>query len=554
MSGALVFLHLAGAVALLLWATRMVRTGIERAYGGLLRRRLRPAFSNRANACVSGLLLAVAMQSSTAVALLACGFVGGAYMSTTAGFAALLGADLGSALVTRILRLDLTLLAPVLLVIGTAAFRASEARRWRQAGRIMIGLGLLLLSLSLIREAGEPLRDSRVLPVVMGYLEGDWITVFLIAALTAWLFHSSVAAILFFATLLDQQLIPTALIAPLVLGVNLGGSAIAVSLSRGMPAQARSVPIANLVLRGTVAIAALALIAGLPPDTAAMLAARPGDAGVALHIAFNTVVLAIGLGLAGVLPGLVAKLIPATAAADDALLKPATMLSPADLGIPRQALANASRAVMAMCGQVSTMLENIFELMRVPDEARMSALVRLDDEIDHAHTQVKLYLARIKGIEPDSAEMRRLDDLLNATIRLEQVADILSRNLAGKARKKLARGIEFSAAGWRELDELHEEVLKNARLAFNVLASPDLESARQLVRQKEVVRTLEQRSEARHLDRLRQGNADSLASSNLHIDVLRDLKEINSLLAALAYPVLEEAGLLRESRLRAAAP
>src|SRR5690606_16225093 len=137
MSGSIFFLHMAGAVALLLWATRMVRTGVERAYGELLRQRLRRALGNPFLAATTGLLLAVALQSSTAVTLLIGSFAGLGMVTGLSGILAVRGAEVGSALVVKILSFDLTLLVPICLVVGTSIFLATERRQWRQAGRIL---------------------------------------------------------------------------------------------------------------------------------------------------------------------------------------------------------------------------------------------------------------------------------------------------------------------------------------------------------------------------------------------------------------------------------
>ena len=183
MSGSIVLLHLAGAVALLLWATRMVRTGVERAYGEVLRRRLRATMRNPVAAVLTGVALAIALQSSTAVTLLVGSFAGAGIVSGMSGQLAVRGAEIGSALVVKLLSFDLSLLVPACLAAGTAMFMATERRAWRQAGRILVGIGLLILSLELIGEASEPLRDSRLLPVIVDYLAGDPVTAYLLAAL-----------------------------------------------------------------------------------------------------------------------------------------------------------------------------------------------------------------------------------------------------------------------------------------------------------------------------------------------------------------------------------
>ncbi|WP_454745978.1 Na/Pi cotransporter family protein [Ciceribacter selenitireducens] len=547
MSGIVVFINLAGAVALLLWATRMVRTGIERAYGNLLKERLRLAVSNRFSAALGGFFFAIVLQSATAVALIVSSFVAGGYVSSGIGVATLLGADVGSAFVVRILRYDLSLLIPVLLLMGTIAFRASEERNWRQAGRILFGLGLLLLSLRLIGEASDPLRSSEILPLVFNYLSRDWITAFLLSALLAWAFHSSVATILLFASLADRHLLPPALIIPLVLGANFGAAVIGAILTKNAEAGARIVPLGNVVIRGLGTVAALALqfAIGLDP---LLFAAQPGDAVVMIHLAINCAVLVFGLPFSGIVARALEAVLAGPAPETAAPMR-LSVLNPADLANPRQAISNATREVLTVCEKTEVMLNWIFELYEKWDPKKMQRIEALDDEIDAIHRDIKFYLARISESALDEASAAQCQALLGTTIKIEQAADIISQNMLNRARKKHDRNAAFSPEGWAELTAMHNEVVKNARLAFNLLVNRDVEHARQLVARKEAVRNLVRVSEEQHMQRLRNGNAASFESSSLHIDTMRDLKEINSLFASIGYPLLEDEGMLRRSRL-----
>ena len=549
MSGMAVFINLAGAVALLLWATRMVRTGIERAYGDVLREKLRLAIGNRVTAAIAGFFFAIALQSATAVALIVAGFVASGYVTTAIGIATLLGADLGSALVVRILRQDLSLLIPILLLAGTIAFRASESRNWRQIGRILFGLGLLLLSLRLIGEASTPLKTSEILPVILNYLSRDWISAFVLAGLMTWAFHSSVAAVLLLASLADRALIPPVLIIPLVLGINFGAAVIGAVLTRGERVDARIVPLGNVAIRGLGTLLALAAQMTLELESS-FFSAQPGDAVVLVHLAINLAVLVLGLPFCGVIGRMLKGWLTPVAEPDDiAADTRLSALNPEHLADPKQAIANATREVLTVCERIELMLTWIFDVLDTPDKQKARRIEELDDEIDETHRKIKFYLAKVSGSRLDEKSAAQLQNLLGATIKLEQAADIIAQNMVTKARKKDTRKITFSTEGWHELKALHQEVLKNGRLAFNLFVNADVDQARQLVAQKEVVRTMVRASEEQHMQRLRDGNDNSYDSSSIHIDTMRDLKEFNSLFASIAYPVLASAGMLRKSRL-----
>lgn len=553
MSGSVVLLHLAGAVALLLWATRMVRTGVERAYGGTLRRRLRATMSNPLMAVATGAALAVALQSSTAVTLLVGSFAGSGIVSGMSGQLAVRGAEIGSALVVKLLSFDLSLLVPLCLAVGTAIFMATEQRAWRQVGRILVGIGLLVLSLKMIGEASEPLRDSQLLPVVIDYLAGDPITAYILAAIVTWLFHSSIAAVLLFMTLGARGFIPPELGIVLVLGVNLGSSFIAPLLTRSARPAVRVVPVGNLLMRGAGSLAALILFLAFRPPTT-WLGSNIPDQIVNAHILFNCLILVIGFPLAGLVyrasERIVALGTPAAPAPDFAVSE-ISALDETALGTPGQALANATREVVRVCETVEIMLTHIMELYENAEPDRIKALAALDDRIDLKHAGIKLYLAKVTTRSLTEDEALRCQELLGACVKLEQVGDIIVRNMLVNVKKKRDRKLEFTEEGWRELNDFHASVLANARLAFNLLVSRDVETARLLVEEKDRMRAAEKTASKSHFARLSEGTTKSMETSTIHLDTIRDLKEINSLLASMAYPVLEEHGLLSGSRLKA---
>jgi phosphate:Na+ symporter len=552
-SGSVVLLHLAGAIALMLFATRMVRTGVERAYGDLLRQKLRATMRNPLASVLAGTALSIAFQSSTAVTLLVGSFAGAGIVSGISGQLAVRGAEIGSALVVKLLTFDLSLLVPICLAAGTTMFLATERRDWRQFGRILVGIGLLVLSLEMIGTASEPLRESRLLPVIVDYFSGDPVTAYLLAALITWLFHSSIAAVLLFVTLAGRGFIPPELGFVLVLGVNLGSSVIAPLLTRRAEPGVRVVPIGNLLMRGVGSLLMLIAFMTFRPPVE-MLGATVADQIVNAHILFNCLILVAGLPLAGLVYRASERIVALGTPPETASALAATelsALSESALDTPSQALANATREVVRVCETIEIMLKRIMELYEAADDDKIKALAALDDRVDRKHAAIKLYLAKVTSRTLTEAEALRCQELIGACVKLEQVGDIIVRNMLAHVKKKLDRGLEFTPEGWRELAAFHASVMANARMAFNVLVSRDSETARQLVVEKDRLRDLEKATSQNHFVRLRDGTPKSVETSSIHLDTIRDLKQINSLLASMAYPVLEEQGLLRGSRLAA---
>jgi len=538
-------IEIAGAVALLLWATRMVKTGILRAYEARLRNWLSRSLDNRARAFGVGLGVSVAVQSSTATAMLMASFAERGLLTTAAGIAVLLGADLGSTLVVQLLSLNLGIVTPILLVAGYVCFSWFDRVRVKQMGRVLIGLALLLLSLKMIGSAGAGLASSETLAVVLESLASDPLLAAFLGIGLAWAAHSSVATVLLIASLAASGLVPPALALALVAGANVGGALIAVGLTWRAPMAARRAPIAVLLARALVAVLALILLP-LAIEHLAVLGAGGDRLVVNFHTAFNLVLALVFLPLAFPLGRLIERWLPDKQSASDA----ASHLDEAALERPQVALASATREVLAMADRAERLLTRVVDAFQTQDADTIAQLSREDDELDRLHERIKLYIARVMRQSLDESQGQRATDILLFSTNLEHVGDIIDRNLLELAQKKLKRRLSFSEQGWSELRGFHEYLVEQFKLAIAVFVTGDRSLARQMIEAKEGFRERLHESAELHLDRLRSGRIESIESSALHLDLLRDFKRINSHLVSVAYPILEAEGELRDSRLK----
>jgi phosphate:Na+ symporter len=505
----ILLLHLAAAVMLLLWAVRMVRTGMERALGATLSEWLRRAEGSMIAAAGAGLALAVLFQSATAVGILSAGFVAGGSLSAGAALVAVLGADLGSALVVRFLAFDLTGLVPVLILSGAVMFLKFERRGMRQAGRIVLGIAFVLMALQMIGEATGTLRESALLPAVIRYLEGDPLTAFVVVALLTWGMHSSVAMVLVLVALTQKGVLPVQAAVPMVLGANF------------------------------IAVA---------PDLG-WLGARPEVQVVHLHVMFNLGVLVVAAPLVMPVMRLCALMLPDPVLPQDAARVRRSALDRAVIDQPTLALASAKRELLTLGETVGEMLVPAIDVLADPKAARIAALKTIGQEVNALHSAIKLYVAEVNRHDLSGAETLQGIELTDFAINLERVGDIVAKTLLPLAEDKARLGVRFSDEGWSELRGMHARVRANLQLALNVLVSGDAGSAQALMREKEAMRRLERESQDQHFSRLARGNADSLATSNLHLEAVRAFKEINSLLVTVAHPILAERGLILQSRL-----
>ena len=547
-TGAVQFLiNIAGAVALLIWAVRLVRTGVERAFSNQLRRWMRSSGDNRVYAAVSGLGAAMLLQSSTAVAALVSGFVSKSGLAAAAGLAILLGADLGSAVISQLLLLKPALLAPLLIVAGVTLFLRSERSEYRQAGRILVGLALIFISLDMIGRTSGPIAASEGARAVLAYLDRDLLTAFLVGAALAWAFHSSVAAVLLFVTLAAQAALPASAAAAMVLGANLGGACIAYTLTLAAPMAARRVVISNLALRGGGAALAVAALS-VAPERLALLGASSGAQAINLHLAFNGALLIIALPFVGFAMRAAAYLAP-DKPDPSSLLVEASALDPQALDRPARALDCAARELLLIGQKVEKMLLAVEPLFELWDPQAARALKEQDKSIREAHLDLKLYLARIGAHELDEAGSQRSMDLAYVSASLVSASDTVARTMLGLAKRLNKDGVDFSSEGRAEIGAFSEQVLSNVQLALNVMMNQNPAEARELVAAKDRVRDVEQRLQRLHLDRLVSGKVASIETSNAHQETLRALKQINTAFTMVGYPILAKSGELRGSRL-----
>ena len=538
-------INLAGAVALLLWAVRLIRTGVERAFMAPLRGFLRRATGSRVSAVAAGTGAALMLQSSTAVAILTAGFAASGTLSPISGVALVLGADLGSSIVAQILLSPIEVLVPVLLVIGVTLYLKSKARRPRQAGRIFVGLALVLLSLGLIGEATAPLRDNQLVDAVLERLGSDLVAAFILGALLTWAMHSSIAAVLMFVTFAGQGLLPPSGAAAMVLGANLGGAVIPVILTLSADPAPRRIMFANFVLRGGGAMLVLVGLLIWPQGLTPLGGSAPRQV-INLHLVFNLGVAILALPLIPIVLRLAQAALPEKA---DPFQIRSSALDPESLGDPRRALGNAARELLRMGEEVFEMLQPALGQFIHWDPAIAARITRSENEVDKMHYEIKLYVARLNETRLTTEQSRRAMEIAVIANHLEDAGDQISANLADLARRIHEHGLTFSQEGLRELTDFHDRVVCNARLALNVLMAGEVDDARQLVEEKDRARRAETELQAAHLSRLRAHNSATIETTNIHQETVRALKQINTDFTYVAMPILEQAGDLRTTRL-----
>jgi phosphate:Na+ symporter len=544
-------LNLLAAIALLVWGTHIVRSGVLRVYGTNLRQVLRRSVGNRGTSFVAGVGVTGLLQSSTATALLVSSFVSQGMITTSAALAVMLGADVGTALMVQFFSLNLAWLAPLLIVSGVVVYLSKKNERAGQIGKIVLGLGVIILALQMVTAATAPLTQAAGVRVLFAQLSGDLLLDVLIGALLVVISYSSLAVVLLVATLSATHVVPIEVALPIVLGANLGGGLLALLTTWKADAIGRRVPLGNFLFKAAGVAAA---VMALPLVTPYLIKLQddPQQLVVQFHLLFNIVLAIAFIQFTGRFASLTERWLPAPRPTD-AVGQP-KYLDPVALDTPALALGNAAREAIRLADTVHEVLTGLLTVLKTNDLSLVEALRRKDDEIDRIYSAIKRYLAQVSREALDANEARRWTEIIQFTINLEHIGDIVERLLLDIAQRKIQHKLSFSGAGMSEIGDLHARLTSNLQLAVAVFLNGDLKSAQQLIAEKVTFRELELSYADRHLHRLFENKQQSVETSSLHLDLLSDFKRINSLICSVSYPILESAGLLAKTRVMGAQP
>lgn len=525
---------------------------MTRAFGASLRKVISKGTHNPVLAFASGIGVTAVLQSSTATSMIIASFVGRGLMTVGAGLAVMLGADVGTTLVAQVLSFDFTWVAPLMMLSGYAMFSMFQDKgRGEHIGTMLLGLGMMLFALSFIKASGDPLKQSAGLPVILGMLDKDMFLAVIIAALLTWLSHSSLAIVLLLVSFVAGGVLPVHLGLAMVLGANLGGGVAPLIASLRDGPVASRVPAGNLIMRVFGVLLAIPLLQ-ISEDLIAMISNDPARMIVNYHTAFNIALAFAFLPLLRLIEILTVKAFPDQPAADD----PGSprYLDNKSLDTPTIALASAARETLRMADMAERMLEDTIKVFKTNNVSLLNKIREQDNVVDKIYKSIKTYMARLSQTAFDPEEAQRYIQILTFSTNLEHAGDVIDKSLMMMAEKKTVNQYSFSPEGLREIENIHSLVLESVRLAQTVFVSGDVRLARKMTEGKEVLRKAEQDAMAHHIDRLREGVPETVATSSMHLDIIRDYRRINTYMCTVAYALLEQKGMLRDSRLKPEEP
>jgi phosphate:Na+ symporter len=532
-----ILLALFGGMALLLYGIRLSGDSLQRAAGNRLRQLLTGLSRTRLTAAASGAVVTSLIQSSSATTLMLIGFVSAGLMTFRQTLGVILGADIGTTFTVQLIAFRITDYALALVGVGFLITFVARRHIPKDIGQAVLGFGLIFLGLKVILDGVAPLRDNVLAVELLEAVAGTPPLAVLAAAVFSALVHSSAATIGLTLALAAQGLIDLDGAVAIVIGANIGTCATALTASIGATAEAKRVAVAHIGFKVLGAILVLPLIG---PFTA-VVAATTGDPARQVanaHTFFNIGISLVFLPFTAFAARAIETLVPDDQEAENPFRT--RYLDERALDQPSLALGQATREALRMADVVQGMLRDVVTVFRSNHQELLEDVERRDDQVDFLEREIKLFLTRVSrdAMGPDLS--RKEIGLITVIGNLENIGDIIDKNLMELARKKLYHARRFSEAGWAEITEFHGLVVKNLERAIAAFAANDRALAQEVLDQRPTMRQRERELRESHLARLRAGLTESIETSEIHLDVLTNLKRISSHVSALAFPILEE--------------
>jgi phosphate:Na+ symporter len=524
-----------GGIMLLLYGMRLVGDGLQKAAGARLRSILLTATSNRIKGVGVGAAITALLQSSSATTVMLVGFVGSGLMGLTETMGVILGADIGTTLTVQILAFKVYDYAIFIIGLGVLIRFVSTRGTYKHWGQAILGFGFVFLALKILIETFTPVTES---PYFGGFVTGlgaDPLAGIIIAAVLTAIFHSSAATLGLAITAAHSGLLSLDLAMPIVLGANIGTCATAWISSIGASVDSKRVALAHILFKVLGVLIVLPFL-GLFTDVVSLASLDPARQVAYAHTFFNIAIAVIFLPFTGPFTALVKRILPQRI---EVKKFGPRYLDPMVLTSPSLALGQATRETMRLADIVQDMLKSSMQVFKTNDPYLLERLEERDNDVDLLDREIKLYLTKLSRESLTEEQAMRELEILAFANNMENIGDVIDKNLMELAGKKISENLRFSDEGRGEILALHERVVMNFEMGVAAFTTVDFELARRLLDRKAKISRMEREMREAHIKRLHMGLREAIDTSSIHLDVLTNLKRINSYVANIAYPILE---------------
>src|SRR3989339_226808 len=538
----ILFLELVGGLGLFLFGMFYINDALTKIAGTKLRELLIYLTKNPLRGMGTGLLVTMFNQSSTATILLEVSLVSAGLLTFYQTMAVTMGAEIGSTITAQLVAFKLTDYAVLIAGLGFYISFFSKTKKWIQAGHVILGLGIIFLSMRVIADTLAPLREYAPFMQAMESVSNPLFGIFIGLVFTM-LIHSSGATAVIVIALALAGAIDLRQAIPINLGAQIGTCFTAALASIGRGREGKRAALWHVL-----------------HQSAGVLLIYPFLSFVTFHgepawvyfvkwftsTFFATFDVARQIAMAHTLSAVINALIflPFLPAARDLLLKAfpsgeeekpfgPKYLDDILLETPSLALEQARKEVIREAEIVLVMLRESLKVFDERDLKLRETVSLMDFRVDMLRNAIVKYLTKIgQGGLMNEEQSAQEIMLLYITADIETIGDIIDKNVLALARKKLENNLWFSDEGWQDIVAIHAKITDNLEKAITALKDNNLELAKLVAETKANINVYESSLRKKHISRLHSGLAESLETSSVHLDLIDNFKRINSYISS----------------------
>jgi len=531
----MVFLGVAGGLALFLFGLNSLKDNLEQLAGEKIRYVIHHMTGNVFAGIITGIIITFIFQSSSATSVLLIGFANAELINLLQAMGVILGADIGTTFTVQIISWNIYNYSLLFIVCGVILTIFTRKKQRVLTGNILIAIGMIFLGMKMMSDSTSSLKNAEFFHQIIESTKGHPLTLLILSTIFTSIIQTSAGTIGLLISLSQSGALNSLEIAiPVILGANIGTCATAILAAIPASVEGKRIAAGHLFFKimGVIIFYPLMnTLVYLASSTATTLPHQIANA----HTIFNVLITILFLPVVKIIAYLINLFLPEKLQTQE---KYGTKyLNPSALLTPSLAIAYSTREILRMADVVGDMLKR--SILALKDEDIMTELKKSDNKVDTIYQELKMYLTKI-SLNPLSSELANMNvHHLTMIINLENIGDVIDKNILFLAEKRHKHHSVFSTEGMEELSEYHRLICQNFDLAISAFTTQNIELAQQVVNNSRKIDELLRILTDNHFQRLRKGLKESIETSSIHIDLLSNFQRINTYITNCVYPLLQ---------------
>lgn len=516
---------LLGGTALLVFSIDELASSVRYLSGSRFRAWINNFAGNRFSSVVLGSVLSMLLSSSGAVTVMLVGLANSRLLTLEQVFSVMLGASIGTTVIVHLVAFNVSRYGLLFILLGVILEVVSDSEKMNRFAKALLYLGLVFFSMSLVVSAGKALESNELFQFSIEYFKDrPLFSLVAAAALTAFV-HSSAATIAFVMSLMMTRNSNVFEAVPWVLGANLGTTMTAYVASLKGGVLGKQAAVGNLLCK----IVGVILLFPLSQKLGEAAISIGGDVSrqiASVHTLFNVFVALIFLPFISFGVSLVRRLVPPKESEGEFTFQ---YLDPKTLDAPELALAQAQREILRLSDLSQKMVEKCLNVFVSGSHPEIEEIKSMDQVADFLNRGIKMYLTKLSQKDMSTEQVQKEFELVLRTNDLENIGDIVDKNILELAKKNIKKGYSFSKEGWNEVVQFHQKVVECVSLSTAYFSSRDRAVLTKLKLLHEQIQDMTIDLSEQHVQRLHRGVKESLDTTSVHLDLLGNLERIADL-------------------------